>query len=73
MVAAGRAMGAREPDPAMRNPDIERVAVREDHVAEFARVERTEPVAEAEHLGHVEGDGLESFVIRQAIGHSKTC
>ncbi len=53
--------------------DIERIAVGDDHVRGLAHVERAELVADAAHLGRVQRDGLQRFVIGQAIGHRISC
>src|SRR5690606_9907974 len=48
--------------------DFQDVAVRDEEGGVLARFERADAVGHAEYLGRVEGDGLEGFIARQAVG-----
>src|SRR5260370_4934059 len=53
--------------------DLERVAGGDDEIGNLAGFQRAEFFVEAEDLRRHKRDGLEGFVVRQAVGDSVGC
>ena len=47
---------------------LERVAVGDNEIGEFALLESSELIVKAEHARGINGDGFEGFLVRQTVG-----